>query len=1000
MRVATEKSEPLTWPGYFSLGDPYEGIHWVSRDAEITTAKGERIFYQKNVVAPEFWSDLAVKVVAQKYFRGQLDSETGEAHEDREDSIRQLVDRVADTIAGWAGYVITSDASLDNLPDGWKVFEVHETQVFEVELPLDDYIPSGKLVTHCRPVENQCRDEEVYFRSFQSWQAWKNDMKWLLIHQHVAFNSPVWFNVGVEDYPQCAACFIPRMEDTIEGPGGIQDVITTEGLIFKNGSGSGTNLSRIRSSKEWLSGGGRPSGPLSFAKTLDTQASTIKSGGKTRRAAIMRILDVDHPDIREFVDAKAYEERIAFTLRDAGYSADMDGEAYGHAFFQNANFSVRFSDEFMTEYENRGKHKLISRTSYHLKDLPNATTMSRQVGKVLEEIPAYDLMKLIAQRAWASGDPGVQFHDTINHWHTCDDTDMIHTSNPCSEYMFLDDTSCNLASFNLLKFLDLGQGIEQQFQVEKFVHAVSCISIAMEVIVPNSRYPTDTIRDQTVRYRTLGVGYANIGALFMYLGLSYDSDRACEINSIITSLMTSTVYDTSLRIARFLGPFDGYEFNVSSFNRVMEQHLSAHEKLHKSSETWEQALDVAHAQWSEICKSTARGLGPRNAQATVLAPTGTIAYFMDCATTGIEPEIALVKYKTLAGGGQLVIPSPIVTDVLRILGYLPDHIAEIASTLAEGKSIRRSTYLKPEHYGIFKTSFKPGDGDDFFLQAEAHIRQMAAAQPFLSGAISKTVNMPNDATVEDVMAAYVMAWVLGVKALAIYRDGCKMVQAVSTSKDTEVKAVDSDRMAKLASKVDELESLLKETQSGRRRRFPKKRVHGMSKFSIDGNEGYMSVGFFPDTWEVGEVFVTFSKENSTVHSLTAAICKCMSKLLQYGMPLEELIQDFEWTQFPPFGPVVDDPDVRSCKSIMDYIAKKMKGIDDRVNCAESFLEWASEGYMIDRAQITEPVKTDAEQESVAVLGESCPQCGASPILVRGRCIHCDDCGYDEGGCFL
>jgi len=987
--------KPLNWVPRFADGDPYAGIHWTSRDAEILRADGSRVFYQKDVVAPDFWSDRAVNVVGQKYFRGKISPDTGIGASNRETSAKQLIDRVVDTQAGWAGYMSTGMEPQD-LPEGW------------ISVKIDE----NTWASHKRPKETAQKETEVYFDSFASWDAWRNDLKWLLIHQHLAFNSPVWFNVGIDSYPQCAACFLVRVEDEMDGERGILSAGTTEGRIFKNGSGSGTNLSRIRSSKEWLKGGGKPSGPLSFAKVWDAQASTIKSGGKTRRAAIMRILDIDHPDIRDFIHVKSYEEGIAFALRDAGYSADMDGEAYQHAFFQNANLSIRVDDAFMEAVENREGWGLISRTKHHL-DGEDMLTMQGTEGKIVEMTKAYDLMEEACKEAWSCGDPGIQFHTTINKWHTCADEEPIFTSNPCSEYMSIDDTSCNLASLNLRKFIKReftsGGKLKLGVDGERIKEAAEALAIAMEVIVSNSRYPTELIKQMTNRYRTLGMGFSNLGGMLLEMGIPYDSDEARALCGTIMSLITSTVYTMSAQIAEFMGPFEAFEVNRESCTRVMALHREEHVKLKARAGCIadlpgiDHALDLSHNNWTIVVNVCRTGWGLRNAQATVLAPTGTIAFLMDCDTTGIEPELGFVKYKVLAGGGVLVMPNDSLPEYLRSMGYGKEVIDRICQVVKDEKSIRKATKvgLLPEHVEVFRTSFPPPDGDDFTLGAEAHIQMMAAAQPFVSGAISKTVNLPNSATVEDVMGCYTLAWMLGLKAVAVYRDGSKMVQAVSTTKiEEEGESPDEQRFAKLAKEVVKLEATLEEVTKTRRRPIPKKRVHGMSKFTIDQTEGYIGIGFYPDSWKIGEVFVTLSKQNSTVHSFTAAVCKLMSKLLQYGMPLDELVDDFLWTPFHPSGPVLDDPDVRSCTSILDYVAKKMKGVSERVVDAESFMQFFAEDAVLERATQppTKTPKTDAEPE-VAHLGESCPRCGSSPIIVRGRCKQCPHCGFDEGGCF-
>ncbi len=947
---------------------PYAGINWILRDAVIKDYKGEIVFQQKGVEAPDSWSDLAVQVVAQKYFRGKINDD-GTPAPGRETSVRQLIDRVVNTIADWAGYQGNSGPY------------------------------------HVRPGSADLKSEQVYFDSREEWEAWKVNLKRLLVDQKLCFNSPVWFNVGVEE-PQCSACFILRLEDYMSGPArgefnlndhGLLAAQVKEGLIFSRGSGSGVNLSRIRSSKEWLSKGGKPTGPLSFGRGLDTWASSIKSGGKTRRAAIMRILDVDHPDIFDFINVKAEEELVAKALIAAGYPSDMDGPAYQHAFYQNANLSVRVSDEFMLASETNELWSLISRSSHYI-DGPNVISMCGIQGKVLGEVSSGVLLENIAQQAWHCGDPGIQFHDTINRWHTCLDREPIFASNPCSEYMFLDETSCNLASLNLKKFFETTVDLQDAVRVGAFIDAIRVLTTAMDVIVSGSSYPTENIRNMSQKYRTLGVGYANLGGMLMSMGLPYDSDQGRTVCSLVTSAMTAAVYEHSAMLATRLGPFRDYAHCRGSFYKVMRQHHEAHLTL-DSKQGWSLA-DAAEDLWGRVVKSCREdGTGIRNAQATVLAPTGTIAFMMDCETTGIEPELGLVKYKTLSGGGRLAMPNPSVEGVVQdIVGK-----QELLAHIAKGLSPRTWVNWEEDYLcEVLRTSFPPKDDPEFCLSWEAHVKMMAAAQPFISGAISKTVNMPNHASVDDIERAYRMAWTLGLKAIAVYRDGSKGVQPMSTSAEP-TKADYEDRLESLIKqltnaedKLAELEKLLTTDGGAIRKKAPDELPMLESRFEIGGHKGWLKVGFRPENLEPCEVWLDISKSGSTIQGFASSWCILFSWALQYGVPLEKIVSKFSDMDFEPKGFVPYDKDVRICRSIPDYVVRKVQAISERVRNQGGILKVPTLDVVPTQLPTVEPPPVAVEGKKT---GRLCDRCGSDNVILNGKCITCFSCGKADGGCF-
>ncbi len=793
--------------------DPAEEIVWESRTAQITGEGGAVIFEQKDVEVPKAWSMLATNVVASKYFRGSLGTPA------RERSVKQLVSRVVRTIGAW-----------------------------------------GR--------------KDAYFASEEDACAFEAELAHLVYRQKLSFNSPVWFNVGVEEHPQCSACFINSVDDSMDS---ILRLAHTEGMLFKYGSGAGSNLSKIRSSKERLSGGGEASGPVSFMRGFDAFAGVIKSGGKTRRAAKMVILDADHPDIVEFATCKADEEKKAWTLIDSGYDGgfNVKGGAYDSVFFQNANHSVRVTDAFMRAVVDGREWELTARLG----------------GKVIETMPARDLMGKITEAAWLCGDPGMQFDTSINAWHTCPSTDRINASNPCSEYMFLDDTACNLASLNLMHF----RSIDGCFDVESFKRAVDLTILAQEILVSNAKYPTSAIEKNSHEYRPLGLGYANLGALLMASGLPYDSDAGRACAAAVTALMTGEAYAMSARISERMGPFAGYARNREPFLGVIRNHAQHVDRIDPTLLDGT-LLDAARAAWSDALRGgIAHGF--RNAQVTVLAPTGTIGFMMDCDTTGIEPDIALVKYKKLVGGGVLKIVNNTVPLALQELGYPAESISSILQFIDESETIEGAPGLEPRDLPVFDCAFKAHNGTRS-IHYMGHIRMMAAVQPFLSGAISKTVNMPSSATPADIEKAYVEAWKLGLKAIAVYRDGCKRSQPLNT------KATEQEKTDVVASGLA-------------RRRLADERRSITHKFSIGGHEGYMTVGMYEDGMP-GELFVTMAKEGSVVSGLMDNFATMISMALQYGVPLRVLCDKFSHTRFEPSG-FTGNPDIPIAKSITDYI---------------------------------------------------------------------------------
>jgi ribonucleoside-diphosphate reductase alpha chain len=955
---------------------PFDELEWDKRTAEITDDSGKAIFKQENVEVPKSWSVLATKIAVSKYFYGDIANGTDPTRNGRETSVRQLVHRVTRTIADW-----------------------------------------GR--------------KDGYFKSKQDAETFYHELTWLCVNQHGAFNSPVWFNVGLYhqygvgkgsgrgnfffnrqtgrteraptqyEYPQGSACFIQAVDDNMES---IMDLARSEAMLFKFGSGTGSDLTTIRSTREKMSGGGRPSGPLSFLKVYDQIANVVKSGGKTRRAAKMNTLKDWHPDIEEFIEAKQKEERKAWALIEQGYDGSYNGEAYGSIMYQNENLSVRVSDEFMNAAI--GDREFWTRTV--------------REGKPCEKKRARDLLRKIAEGTWICGDPGMQFDDTINGWHTCSGTDRQHSTNPCSEYLFLNNTACNLASLNLMKF----KQADGSFDVPRFKAAVRVFITAQEILVDNASYPTAPIAENSHIFRTLGLGYANLGSLIMSYGKGYDSDEGRGLAGAITSLMTGHAYEVSAEIAAATGPFPGYRHsrcagveqpiapdNVAPMLAVIERHLAACAEIDSTA-----PASIRHAAVEAWDAALARGRqhGYRNAQVTVLAPTGTIGFLMDCDTTGIEPDIALVKYKLLAGGGMLKIVNQTVPIALKELGYTAPEIEAIIAYIDQHDTIEGAPELKPEHVAVFDCAFRPANGERS-LHYRAHIRMMAAAQPFLSGAISKTVNLPNAATVEDIMQTYIEAWKLGLKAVAIYRDGSKRSAPLNVKKNkdmgTEEKAAVVEPVAVAPAKPV-------------RRRMSDTRVSITHKFDIAGHEGYLTVGLFDDDRQPGELFITMAKEGSTIGGLMDTIGTLVSLALQYGVPIEAMVKKFAHSRFEPSG-FTRNPDIQIAKSIPDYIFRWMgnqfiPGYREANNPGKNQQELPlKEIHEIEKKTlnktITElPVNEDSptltshrtnratiETESNELVirfrdGLTCPECGSSKIKHTGSCATCLNCGASLG----
>ena len=883
--------------------DPFTEIEWETRNAFIP-GKDKPVFEQKNVEFPKFWSQTATNIVAQKYFRGRMGSP------DRESSVKQMIGRVVDTIGGW-----------------------------------------GR--------------EGGYFASDEDADTFEAELKAILVNQYAAFNSPVWFNVGFEEKPQCSACFILSIEDEMDS---ILDWIRREGVIFRGGSGSGVNLSKLRSSKEQLSKGGYASGPVSFMRGADASAGTIKSGGKTRRAAKMVVLDVDHPDVEEFIWCKSKEEEKARVLEAAGYDMSLDSADWASIQYQNANNSVRVTDAFMEAAEAGTDWNLTARTD----------------GAVVESVDARDLLRQIAEAAWKCADPGVQYDTTINQWHTLPNTGRINASNPCSEYMSIDDSACNLASINLLKF----RREDGEFDVEAFEHAVDVVFLAQEIAVGYSSYPTPQIEGNAKAFRQLGLGYANLGALLMARGLPYDSDEGRAYAAAITSVMTGRAYRKSAEIAARMGPFAGYQPNAAAMIGVMAQHRAAVGNIENTESVPADLLTACRRAWDDAL-NLGEVHGYRNAQATVLAPTGTISFMMDCDTTGVEPDFALVKSKKLVGGGDITIVNQTVPMALEKLGYAPREVDEVVAFIDERNTMIGAPYVKKEHYPVFDCAV--GERAIHYM---GHVKMMGAVQPFISGAISKTVNMPEEATVEDVAGLYKDAWKLGVKAIAIYRDNCKVAQPLSSKGQAAIETVSG--------------AAAPPVPLTQRRRLPDDRVEVGRKFRVGDYEGYIHVGLYEDGTP-GDIFLDIAKEGTTLAGLMNSFMISVSLGLQYGVPLEVYVSKFAHMRFEPSGQT-NDPDIRVAKSIVDYVfrwmGKKFLTTDQqeevgilsaevRSRMAERYKNGgsASDAPPAEPGDAIPPGQTalfNAFEDAV-----ECAKCGGRMIRT-GSCYTCRDCGTNTG----
>jgi len=883
---------------------PYDEVSWEQRTASIANEKGELVFEQKDCEIPAFWSQMATNVVVSKYFRGPMGTPR------RETSVRQVISRVVDTITGW-----------------------------------------GR--------------EGGYFATPADADAFSDELCHLILHQKMSFNSPVWFNLGVPGRtPQASACFIQSVDDSMES---ILNLAKSEGMLFKGGSGTGSNLSAIRSSQEQLAGGGTASGPVSFMKGFDAFAGVIKSGGTTRRAAKMVILNADHPDVESFITCKVTEERKAWALIDAGYDGAFTGEAYGSVFFQNSNNSVRVTDEFMRAVDED--------RDWHLRAVTDAS-------RILKTVKARELLRLMAESAWQCGDPGIQYDTTINDWHTSSNSGRINASNPCSEYMFLDDSACNLASINVLRFLNE----DGSFAIDDYRHAVQLTVTAQEIVVSPASYPTDKIGKNSEAFRPLGLGYANLGALLMAKGIPYDSPKGRDLAACLTAILTGEGYAQSARIAREVGPFDGYAVNRQPMLRVMAKHREAAYAI-PSSTVDADLLAAARATWDEAHELGARH-GYRNAQISVIAPTGTISFMLDCDTTGVEPDIALVKYKKLVGGGMLKIVNNTVPAALKHLGYGEGEVVDIVAFIDANDTIEGSPKLRDDDLPVFDCAFTPRNGKRS-IAWQGHVRMMAAVQPFVSGAISKTVNMPNESTVEDVEKAYIDGWRMGLKALAIYRDGSKRSQPLATSMDKTT-----------GEKVRIVERPL-------RRKLPAERQALTHRFEVGGHEGYITVGLYEDGTP-GEIFVKMAKEGSTVSGLTDSFAIAVSFALQYGVPLDFLVNKFAHMRFEPQG-FTRNPEIPIAKSIVDYI---FRWLGSRFLSAEKQTEIGIIHRDAEETETTPAVEGPANAAQVLMsLGldpisptstfqnqadaPSCSECGS--LMVRsGSCYKCHNCGATSG----
>jgi ribonucleoside-diphosphate reductase alpha chain len=895
----------LTFERYFTDGrvSPFDKVEWEKRTALIGNEKGVTIFKQEDVEVPKTWSQTATNIVTSKYFHGK----PGTA--EREGSVRQLISRVVNTIVRWG-------------------------------------------------------EEGGYFADGASRDAFKDELTHLLVEQKMSFNSPVWFNVGVQAKPQCSACFINSVNDSMES---IMGLTRTEGMLFKWGSGTGTNFSTLRGSKETLSGGGIASGPVSFMKGFDAFAGVIKSGGKTRRAAKMVILNIDHPDIVEFIECKMKEERKAHVLIGQGYDSSIDGEAYSSIFFQNANHSVRVTDEFMRAVEEN--------KDWWTKNVTD--------GQPNEKLGARELLNKVSDSTWHCGDPGMQFDTTVNRWHTCKNTARINASNPCSEYMFLDDTACNLASLNLMKY----QGPNGQFDVPAFKSAVDVTITAQEILVDNASYPTPKIAENSHNFRPLGLGYANLGALLMSMALPYDSDEGRDVAAAVTALMCGEAYAQSARVAERLGPFAGYEANRepmldvirmhrNSMRGIMPEHVQP-ELYSGAQEAWDNALELGEK------------YGYKNSQVTVLAPTGTIGFMMDCDTTGIEPDLALVKVKKLVGSGVIKIVNNTVPQALMKLGYTPEQTSEIVSYIDKHGKMDGAPFLKEAHVPVFDCSLATSGGRS--IAWTGHVKMMAAAQPFLSGAISKTINMPEDSTIEDITNAYIESWKMGLKAVAIYRDNSKRSQPLNAAGNKK----DEKKVAE-----PEQRELFPRAQ---REKMPVERDSVTHKFSVGGHEGYLTVGMYPDG-RAGEIFIKMSKEGSTLSGVMDGLALTISLGLQYGVPLKVFVDKLLNTRFEPSG-ISANPNIRFATSVLDYIARWLGGRFISADYLKLNGMPPAEGTIVagTLATATVPMSVPPRASEPASTSprdahEGAPTCSECGMLMvpNGACYKCENCGSTSG----
>jgi ribonucleoside-diphosphate reductase alpha chain len=877
--------------------DPFDEVEWEIRDAFIPGKNGPT-FEQRDVEFPKFWTQTATNIVAQKYFRGRMTSP------ERERSVKTMIGRIVGTVGTWGR-------------DGG------------------------------------------YFASEAEAQTFEDELKTILVNQLAAFNSPVWFNVGFEEKPQCSACFILSIEDNMDA---ILDWIRREGVIFRGGSGSGVNLSRLRSSKEQLSKGGYASGPVSFMRGADASAGTIKSGGKTRRAAKMVVLDIDHPDIVEFIWCKSHEEEKARVLEAAGYDMSLDSPDWASIQYQNANNSVRVSDSFMEAVEADADWNLTARSD----------------GTVVDTMKARKVLHDISEAAWRCADPGVQYDTTINAWHTLPNSGRINASNPCSEYMSIDDSACNLASLNLMKF----RREDGELDVEAFEHACDVMFLAQEILVGNSSYPTPEIERNAKAYRQLGLGYANLGALLMARGLAYDSDEGRAYAAAITALMTGRAYRKSSEIAGRMGAFAGYRPNAAAMLGVIAKHRASVGNIANAETVPADLLGAARKSWDEAL-DLGEVNGYRNAQATVLAPTGTISFMMDCDTTGVEPDFSLVKSKKLVGGGEITIVNKTVAGGLEKLGYAPNEVDEIVAFVDERNTVVGAPYVKSEHYPVFDCAV-----GDRAIHYRGHVKMMGAIQPFISGAISKTVNLPETATIEDVSQLYVDAWRLGVKAVAIYRDNCKVAQPLSGKGDKSAQATIGGPAGAFA--------------APKRRRLPDDRTEIGRKFRVGEYEGYIHVGVFDDG-SPGDIFVDIAKDGTTLQGLMNSLMIAVSMGLQYGVPPEVYVSKLSHLRFEPSG-LTNDADIRAAKSIPDYIfrwfGKKFLDVDQQEEAG--ILSMEVRAQMAERVANGEPAHTaEAPTPGQTALFNphedaiECNRCGGRMVRA-GTCYTCRDCGTSTG----